>query len=890
MVVATTSGYGSGTIGVRLNPGQQLGEANIVLVADAGTIHVTIKSSSTGTSLSGADVIVLNENGLPIISLPSGQDGVAIIRNLAPGTYTVSIKALGYAFQSFGAMVAADEIEYLDVELAPGFGTINGAVVDEVGQPITSALPSIQLLLISQTIVQTVLAEPSGRFYFVNVPPGQYFIKSSVEGYEVKTVPVTVIAEQHSEVLVQLQAAVTEVVGIVVDAQTTQALSGALIKFFDGLSGVFIAQTVSGLDGTFSFRRLPVGTMIVTASAEGYGAVSRAVITRSGQVVQTRLELVAAPGLIIGTVADEAGNPIGGAGIEVLDSTRAVIKTVLTDSFGDYEVSNLAPGRYMLIFSHQGYSRMFIGAVVEAAQITNVNAVLMKENGTVAGVITDTETGKPLPGVAIQLRFGGAAGAIAANTLTDADGQYTVAGLPVGFYLVRASLLDYGSESATIELQSERESRQDFYLSSNPGTVRGRVINATDGTPLIDVTIRLSEISGAVLLTTQTDIDGRFEVAGFKAGTYLLTAYRNGFSGDQQSFTVARGGVAEVSFALAGNPGRLAGTVRRRMTEQPIPGAVVAIYLGNPQPFLTTVTDSSGAFSVAALRPGPYTVRVTAANFVSWSEAATVRSDETSEVAFVLDPAPASINGMVISSSGGPVNDASVEAYSSRRLLLGRGVSDQEGHFALGNLPFAEVLTMDVLADGYRDETLRLVMEQNERRELTITLYPVGTGDVYGRVVMEGTRAPVSGAAILIRRADRSLVGERTSNSSGYFEMRGLTPGVYKGYVVTTGGAKTAFRFEIVPDETTVVTAILRQSVPPAPPAEPLGTGSRVLIILDGSDSPLALLSSATNPTEFELLLDDPLAGLMIFQYEMANGEMTRMVADRTLVNLALID
>ena len=124
----------------------------------------------------------------------------------------------------------------------------------------------------------------------------------------------------------------------------------------DGSSGQM--EMTTGTDGRFFFARLPAGSWALSAERRGFlgqkygqrslynsGAIS--VVTGPGGVSEDLTFRLNPPAAIRGKVADENGEPVMGAFLQVLvqvPSTRMhflVRKTVATDDIGEYRVPDL---------------------------------------------------------------------------------------------------------------------------------------------------------------------------------------------------------------------------------------------------------------------------------------------------------------------------------------------------------------------------------------------------------------------------------------------------------------------------------------------------------------------------------------------------------------------
>lgn len=98
-------------------------------------------------------------------------------------------------------------------------------------------------------------------------------------------------------------------------------------------------------------------------------------------------------------------------------------------------------------------------------------ANLMAQTGSLDGVVTDSESGEPLPGVNIVLAE------IEQGTFTNAEGEYTFENIPVGDYTLNASFVGYttleqavtissGSNSANIEMRPDILGLEDVVVTA----------------------------------------------------------------------------------------------------------------------------------------------------------------------------------------------------------------------------------------------------------------------------------------------------------------------------------------------------------------------------------------------------------------------------------------
>jgi len=155
------------------------------------------------------------------------------------------------------------------------------------------------------------------------------------------------------------------------------------------------------------------------------------------------------------TAADN-GQPLRRALVTAAAESGSAPRTANTNADGRYEIRNLPEGRYRVSVVRSGYLPLEYGQhrPLEAARLLDVGArdvdrvdFSLPRTGSIAGRIAD-ETGEPIAGVIViaahpayldgQRRLAAAAGPVR----TDDAGQYKIAGLVAGTYVVEALARD----------------------------------------------------------------------------------------------------------------------------------------------------------------------------------------------------------------------------------------------------------------------------------------------------------------------------------------------------------------------------------------------------------------------------------------------------------------
>ncbi|HEX5717921.1 MAG TPA: carboxypeptidase-like regulatory domain-containing protein [Thermoanaerobaculia bacterium] len=147
---------------------------------------------------------------------------------------------------------------------------------------------------------------------------------------------------------------------------------------------------------------------------------------------------------------------------------------------------------------------------------------------SIAGRVTDAQTGKPLPGVRVEIASG-------PEVLTAGDGFYRFLDLPAGTYTLTASLPGsgsrYGTKSAPVTLGEELEI-VDLELPAT--TVKGKVKDqGGQAVKMAEVRVQGSGES------TWSDAQGNYALSGVEAGARRIAVSARGFQ--KVSETVAIG-------------------------------------------------------------------------------------------------------------------------------------------------------------------------------------------------------------------------------------------------------------------------------------------------------------------------------------------------------------
>jgi hypothetical protein len=226
------------------------------------------------------------------------------------------------------------------------------------------------------------------------------------------------------------------------------------------------------------------------------------------------------------------------SGIEVsLESMPE--KSTITDATGNFTLSELGDGPYVLLFSHEGYQSETWADVVPSPATAPVTS----------GVVTlrpiNQEAGIGVLQGIVLLRNQAAH----ANTLvrllgvpqlvtTDNAGRYMFIGVPAGEYTLTAQHVGYASEEVTrVPVLAEQISvAPEIILEPTITVADQKGMGSIQGVAILEGEIDHGGITVAIegsSLMAMTDVNGNYEISNVPEGTYTLLFtkgdYRNAY-------------------------------------------------------------------------------------------------------------------------------------------------------------------------------------------------------------------------------------------------------------------------------------------------------------------------------------------------------------------------
>jgi hypothetical protein len=378
-------------------------------------------------------------------------------------------------------------------------------------------------------------------------------------------------------------------------------------------------------------------------------------------------------GSISGTVTSaSSGDPIENINVCAQTESAGGYCYGTTNANGEYTISGLPAGVYKVSFSAgyvctlwpkctqlnymtQYYDRKSSPAeaeevVVTAGSTTSRIDARMVEGGRITGTVTYASDGAPIEEIKVCPSPVAGEG-VEHCAYTNANGEYTIAGLPGGSYKVefaRDSQCEspcpiqnnfitqfyndkpsYGEAEAVPVTAGSTTSGVDARLVEG-GRITGTVTSASGGGPIEEIDVCARPVSGGSYVNCGlTNTRGEYTIRALPSGSYdvvfstieacpsgcprqnYLTQYYHGKSSrtEAEPVPVDAGITTSGIDAQMVTGGQIAGRVTNSLGENPIEGIEVCVPGGSEEPSRNCVaTNANGEYTISALMSGSYQV------------------------------------------------------------------------------------------------------------------------------------------------------------------------------------------------------------------------------------------------------------------------------------------
>lgn len=366
--------------------------------------------------------------------------------------------------------------------------------------------------------------------------------------------------------------------GKIIDNQTDSPLPAITIT----LSGVKSATQTTNELGQFEFTHLDEGEYIIEVSDNSGVKITSEISLAPGETLDlNELRLLATTNttIIQGNITNSiTKQPIENVAIAVIGINFN--QTLLTDNLGAYFLIDVPEGDITLEINQAGYLPISSSIIVEKGSTAVVPLELSPTSTSIAGTITDAQTGEPLSQATISV-----GGNVVAST--NETGQYRVDGVSGEFtVIVGKDGYDSIETTVTIETNTNLTFSPKLYLegtglpTAGNASIRATVIDEVTNNVLSDVSVTCKGD------TLNTNGLGQFTCMDLPAGEALLELSLVGYhtkviSVDIKDFTLVDIGIIPLTPENPSNITGIKGIVMDSGTRQLLIDTTVKAQFGS---------------------------------------------------------------------------------------------------------------------------------------------------------------------------------------------------------------------------------------------------------------------------------------------------------------------
>jgi hypothetical protein len=832
---------GSNTLSTSTTAGSSVNASAYVPGTVAG---VVTDDGNSNAGVTDAAILLTDQFGNIVASATTGSDGSYSFAGLVPGNYLLSVTMPGAYLldqSSAGSWYQPITIGDGDTPNFPLTGfqptTISGNVANDAG----GGLPGVLVTVLDQNgnQISSTATDANGNFTIGGLTAGSYslqyaapgaFLFDSSSSATLTTSPMSLGYGQTIPVSVNAAQPSNTIGGQISDDGTGGPLFGVNIAVVQ--NGTTVATTQTDSNGNFALTGIAAGaySLVFTAPTSyvldqsGGNTWSQALTVGSGPGNNVNASGYV-PANLTGQVLDDGAVNQGLANVAVTltDVNGNTVASTSTDVNGIYLLPNLAPGLYTLTFTASSTS------VLDQSGSNSWSSPLWINDGdsdtigasgyvpaSVGGQITDDTTGLGVSNVLVELQDQN--GNDIAWTMTDANGNYSIPGVPPGsgtlvFTATDAHVFDQsgtGVWSSPLTLGDNSNSSVNT-TAYQPAVLSGQMTDDGTGLGLSGVLVTASQ-NGNLVTSTLTDVNGNYALV-LPAGSFTLQftapgAYQfdgSGTNTSTEALSVNNGDTPTVSLSAAQPANTVGGQVDDDGTGFGLANVNVTLIQSN-QAIASTTTDANGNFAFSDVSAGTYTLVFAKASYVfdggSQSQTPTVGSGPGANVDASAYK-PGSVQGQVLDDGTGQgLANVAVTLTDPFGDTIASAITGANGDYSFAALPLGTYAVNLLAPSGY-------VFDQSESGSLASDVL-IGDGSAvpvdataYEPATISGNvgndQTPGSGLeSVLVELLNQN--GSATSPAAwtvtdvnGNYSFVGVVPGIY---TVTFTAPGTTYLFD----------------------------------------------------------------------------------------------
>ena len=497
------------------------------------------------TPYSSGAIFIKSSDGTQSYQQNVGADGSTTFNNVAEGTF------VGY-FSNFGSFASGSKIftvgpaddsttVQIKIQTSAMANTIQGQVYAADGTTVLQDNYVVRILDVDTGINN--YAYPSGgqgyKFQNVQVGAGGYQLSATYNNSATQTVSGNITTDGQT-ITQNFTLPVSSISGTVFlhDGVTPVPFANLAVKLqaTAGASQPTYLNTQSDANGKYQFSGALTGTANITATDQ-YGIYGTKLVTLTSdtQIVTAANISLGPVGMVTGTVYDATHTPVPFRAVDInaSDPLSSYFQAVTTDANGHYSALDVPANVTLTLSTSIDNGATFInqtGTVpTDGSVIIDFGTAMGAATGSIFGTIFDLNQ-NPAAQAAVNVTSTGDPN-FSGVAMTDQNGFYSLAGVPIGTVTV-SGILNDGNHTTVGPTSGQLPDGMtsveiDAGLNNDPnngqvGNLQGQAFNK-NGAPLggAQIVVQNSNVPNSTYSQT-ADANGYYYVGSFPPGVITL--------------------------------------------------------------------------------------------------------------------------------------------------------------------------------------------------------------------------------------------------------------------------------------------------------------------------------------------------------------------------------
>lgn len=767
--------------------------------------------SNLQTPLADAEIIIYNSTtGAPIDTIISENNGNYYI-GLPPGNDKLIARLKGFLSDSLNvALALGQNLTNINFTLNENYALIRGIVKDNAN----TLLADVNVSLTGKNSGATVLSNQDGSFILPRLIGGSYNLNFSKKGYgDSLLTSFSILDGQTKNINITLSPLAGKINGSVKNT-SGQAIAQATIYAVNNNSQSFVATTKS--DGTFEFPAVAFGQYTIKADKIQYTSPTSKEITitslsPTGTVNFT--DLILNNGNLSGKVIDDMnGLPISNVTLSLEGSLGS--GSALTNTSGEYSLSGLAPGDYLLKTTKPGYTLK--DTTINITGTTSHNLFMQKNKSKIVGTVKN-QKGEVLSFLAPVVAISNNGNVY--STITNSTGMFTFnevesnASFTIYTDIFKQGIIN-DSTSVTVPLNATQVDAGILNVIKNYSVIKG---NSGIGSANIQVSSATKSYS--ILASS----DGSFEFGYLPEASYTVKAERVGYTFSPSTQNVALGfkDTINITFTASANIGNIK-VVAKDQSSALLEQVTLSLVSTDTTVIETGVTASTGEFTFTGLPAGKtYLIRPSKTDFTSAPEeiSKALTLNENAVVNFTLTKNTSKVTGKTlqlisaVTSALGSVNVKLIYPATGQSFST---TSDGSGNYTFNNVSAGSAKVI-AIKTGFISDTLSFTLQTGQTKSNQDIKLTPSTTTLNGKVLFAGT-----GLSNVSVKATSNNIFEVVTDLNGNFSFKnlpikiGATDTTFYEVKIVESGLPTLSRIALIPSNQLGKTVTLPSFVIPS--------------------------------------------------------------------------